>query len=137
MASDTIIHPGVIDHIEGDKAFVKILSQSACGSCHAKGMCTVAEVEEKIVEVGINPGAAHKEGDAVMVRMDESLGRKAVWMGYGLPFIILMSSIVIFLSVLNNEGLAALLSIAMLAPYYLVLYLMRGRLHKEFRFRID
>jgi sigma-E factor negative regulatory protein RseC len=72
-----------------------------------------------------------------MVRMEESLGQKAVLMGYGLPLVVLVGSIILFLSLLNHEGLAALLSILMLVPYYLILYLFRKRLQKEFRFRIE
>ena len=137
MSSGAIIHPGIIESINGDKVLVRILSQSACSSCHAKGACSVADIEEKIIEADLNPSGNWKPGDQVMVRMEESLGRKAVLMGYGLPLVVLVVSIVIFLSLLNHEGLAALLSILMLVPYYLTLYLFRKRLQKEFRFRIE
>jgi len=72
-----------------------------------------------------------------MVKMDESLGWKAVVLGYVLPFIVLIVSIIIFLSLMKNEGFAALLSIFMLIPYYTGLYLLRNKLSKEFRFRIQ
>ena len=137
MASGTIIHPGIIESIDGEKVSVRILSKSACSSCHAKGVCTIADVEEKIIETENDPDSDLKPGDEVMVSMEESLGRKAVFMGYVLPLVVLLVSIVVFLSLLNHEGLAALLSILMLIPYYLVLYLFRKRLQKEFRFRIQ
>ncbi|MCK9398766.1 MAG: SoxR reducing system RseC family protein [Bacteroidales bacterium] len=137
MASATIIHPGIIESITGDKIFVRILSHSACNSCHAKGACTIADVEEKIIEADIDPSGNRKPGEQVMVRMEESLGQKAVLMGYVLPLVVLVGSIILFLSVLKHEGLAALLSLLMLVPYYLTLYLFRKQLRKEFRFRIE
>lgn len=137
MSSEIIIHPGVVDHIEGGKVFVRILSQSACSTCHAKSMCNMAEVVEKIVEADYEPALSYKPGDDVMVKLDESLGRKAVMLGYGLPFLVLIISVIIFLSVLKSEGLAALLSILMLVPYYSILYLLRHKIQKEFRFRIE
>jgi len=137
MASGSIIHPGIIEHIEGDKILVKILSKSACSSCHAKSACTMADMEEKMIEVEAGDNSDLKEGDDVMVRMDESLGHKAVFLGYGLPFIVLVGSIVVFLSLFSNEGLAAVLSVLMLIPYYAVLYLFRNRLQKQFRFRLE
>jgi sigma-E factor negative regulatory protein RseC len=137
MASGTIIHPGVIEKIEDDKVFVRILSQSACSACHAKSACMVADMKEKIIEVDAGDGGKWKTGEEVMVRMDESLGRKAVILGYGLPMVVLFASVIIFLSLFDHEGIAALCSILMLVPYYLVLYLFRQRLHKEFRFRIE
>lgn len=137
MASGTIIHPGIIERISGDKVFIRILSQSACSSCHAKGACTIADVEEKIIEAELDPAGNRKPGEEVMVKMEESLGHKAVLMGYVLPLIVLVGSIILFLSLFKNEGLAALLSILMLVPYYFALYLFRNRLKKEFRFRIE
>ncbi len=137
MASGSIIHPGIIENINGNKVSVRILSQSACSACHAKGACTVADMKDKIIDTEMDQPGNWKTGDEVMVRMDESLGRKAVILGYGLPLIVLVGSIIIFLSLLANEGLAALLAILMLVPYYLALYLFRNRLHKEFRFTIE
>jgi sigma-E factor negative regulatory protein RseC len=137
MANDVIIHPGIIQSINGTKIAVRILAKSACSSCHAKGVCSISEVEEKIIEAESETPGKWKPGEEVMVKMEESLGRKAVLLGYILPLVILLGSIIIFLSLLKHEGLSALLSILMLVPYYLVLYLSRKRLQKEFRFRIQ
>ena len=137
MSSGTVIHPGIIENVNGRKVSVRILSRSACSACHAKEACTVADQEEKIIETEMAQPGKYNEGDDVMVRMDESLGKKAVLLGYVLPMVVLVASIIIFLSLFNHEGVAALLSILMLAPYYLGLYLFRKHLRKEFRFRIE
>jgi sigma-E factor negative regulatory protein RseC len=137
MAAETIIHPGIVERIADGKIFVKILSTSACSTCHAKGVCSVSEVEEKIIEADHDPSGNYRPGDQVIVKMKESLGHKAVLMGYVLPLVVLLLSIVVFLSLLHHEGLAALLSILMLIPYYLALFLFRKKLQKEFRFRIE
>ena len=137
MASGSIIHPGIVDSIEIDKISVRILSQSACSACHAKQACTVADMKDKIIDIFVDKPKKWKVGEEVMVKMDESLGRKAVLLGYGLPFIILVVSIVIFLTILKSEGLAAVLSILMLVPYYFALYFFRKKLGKEFKFRIE
>lgn len=137
MASGIIIHPGIIESINEDKVSVRILAKSACSSCHAKGACTMADVEEKIVEIENDHSISLSTGEQVMVTMEESLGRKAVLLGYVLPLIVLLVSIVVFLSLMKHEGLAALLSLMMLVPYYLALYLFRKKLRKEFRFRIQ
>jgi sigma-E factor negative regulatory protein RseC len=137
MASGSIIHPGIIENINGNKVSVRILSQSACSSCHAKQACTVADMKDKIIDAELDQPDKWNPGDEVMVKMDESLGRKAVILGYGLPIVVLVGSIIVFLLLFKHEGLAALLSILMLVPYYLILYMFRGRLYKEFRFRIE
>ena len=135
--NETITHPGVVEEVEDAKVFVKILSQSACSSCHAKGMCSVAEVEEKTVEVVSAEGRNYKPGDHVTVRMEKSLGKKAVFLGYLLPFILLMATLILMISLTSNEGLSAIVSLLILGPYYLLLYLLKDRLSRQFRFRID
>jgi len=137
MPSGKVIHPGKIEKIEGHRIFVKILSQSACSSCHAKQACTMADMKEKIIEVQGHDNQSFHPGDDVTVSFDESSGMKAVFFGYVLPLIILVASIIIFLSVLKNEGLAALLALFMMVPYYFGLFLFRKKLGKEFRFRIE
>jgi sigma-E factor negative regulatory protein RseC len=137
MSSGTIIHPGVIENIQNNKIFVRILSQSACSTCHAKGACNVAEMKDKIIELEGLKDRQLKKGDEVMVRLDESLGKKAVFLGYVLPLLILVISIIVFISLLENEGLSALISILMLVPYYLVLYLFKKRLRSVFRFHLE
>jgi sigma-E factor negative regulatory protein RseC len=131
-----IIHPGIVDHLEGDKVFVRILSQSACATCHVKGACSMADMEEKLIEVQTPEYLKYNPGDNVTVRLKQSLGRKAVMLGYVVPLVILVASIVFFTLALNNEGLAALLSILILVPYYIVLWMLRDKLKKQFSFSL-
>ena len=137
MTPDSIIHPGIIVNISGETVQVKILSQSACSSCQVKSACAVAEMEEKMIEIDKSGSGSWNTGDKVMVRMEESMGRKAVLLGYVVPLVIIVVSVIIFLALLNHEGLAALLSILILIPYYFLLYFFRDRLKKEFRFRLE
>ena len=137
MKPDSIIHPGIIVNISGETVQVKILSQSACSSCQVKSACAVAEMEEKMIEIDKSGSGSWNTGDKVMVRMEESMGRKAVLLGYVVPLVIIVVSVIIFLALLNHEGLAALLSILILIPYYFLLYFFRDRLKKEFRFRLE
>ena len=136
-ARENITHPGIIDKVSEDKVFVKILAMSACSTCHAKSMCSVAEIEEKIVEVKKEAGREYREGQEVLVSMQKSLGGKAVFLGYLLPFLLLIGVLIAVLSLSGDEGIAGLSAIGILIPYYLVLYLLRDRLKKTFSFSIE
>ena len=131
-----IVHPGVVDHLENETVYIRILSQSACATCHAKGACSIAEEEDKIITVHPPDYLSFKPGDQVTIRMKQSLGKKALFLGYILPLIILVASIGIFIWVFTDEGLAALLSILLLGPYYFILYLLRDKLKQQFHFSI-
>lgn len=134
---ENIRHPGLIEQVDSNRILVKILSQSACSTCHAKGMCNVAEVEEKIVEVQNDHTHTWKPGMEVTVLMSRSLGSRAVFLGYVLPLIVLVGSLVLFVAVIGNEGLAALISLVLTVVYYAILYLFRDNLKKKFNFSIE
>lgn len=131
-----IIHPGIVERIEEDIVFVRVLSRSACSSCSVRGACAISEVEEKIIEVHPHDHRKYKPGDPVTVRMSQGLGSRAVMLGYVIPLVILVASIIAFVLILENEGLAALLAILLLAPYYALLYFLRDKLKQRFSFSI-
>jgi len=133
--NEKIVHDGIIDRIENKTVFVRIISQSACASCHSKTMCSVSEMTEKIIEIK-EMVSGHEVGQSVNVVLDRSLGDRAVLLGYFVPFCILMLTLLISSSFLN-ELWAGLLSVAVLFPYYLLLYLFKNRLSKTFSFHID
>ncbi len=133
--SERISHEGIIDHIENDTVFVRIVSKSACLSCHSKSMCNVSEMTEKLIEVR-NNGSKFSSGQSVNVILDRSLGNKAVVLGYFLPFLIMIITLFISNTFLS-ELWAGLLSITVLFPYYLLLFLFKGKLSKTFSFTVE
>ena len=133
---DIIQHPGEIERIDGEKLYVNILSKSACSSCHAKGACSVSDMENKIVEIWKDADEDYQIGQEVTVFMKKSLGPKAVYFGYLYPFIVVLVSLIVLISVTGHEGISALISLALLAPYYLVLYKLKDKMSKTFEFKI-
>ena len=75
-------------------------------------------------------------GDQVQVVLKRSMGLKAVWLSYVVPLFILMILILSLSSVNVHELYVGLVSIGAVALYYLVIYLLQGRLAKDFVFYI-
>jgi sigma-E factor negative regulatory protein RseC len=132
-----ITHTGRINQITQTRIFVSIVSESACAACHAKGFCNVSDMKEKIIEVKNPVNGEHKTGDWVTITTKQSMGLKAVFYGYILPFIVLMATLLTTINTTGNEGLAGLLALLVLVPYYFALYLMREKLKSKFEFRIS
>ncbi len=130
-----IEHEGIIDHIDGDVAHVKIDNVSACMSCHAKGACSAADQEEKFLDVPLQ-GATYQQGDPVYVQIAKHLGFRAVALGYVYPFLVLMSVLIGMLAAGAGELRAGGVALLSIIPYYLVLYLFRNRIAKSFTFSI-
>lgn len=130
-----IDHDGVIERIEGELAHIKIISESACAACHAKGVCGAADQEEKYLDVSVG-NEEFQAGEKVSVQVARNLGFKAVALGYVYPLLILMAFLITLVTLGMNEMKAALLALLSLPPYYLAIYLSRKRINKTFTFSI-
>ncbi len=133
---EAIKHSGVIKEIDDHQYYISIVAQSACAGCSAKSVCNVSEMKDEIVEVPRNQNESFGVGDKVDILMEKSQGTKAVMLGYVLPFLIVLITLIISLNLFGSEGVAGLISIGVLVPYYLILYVNRDKLKTAFRFRI-
>lgn len=136
MAEATITHQGIIDSIALDSINVRIVSASACSACHAKGACNASDMQEKMIEV--NPGSKEvKVGEWVTIVSKESMGFKALFLGYVLPFLLVLLTLIIGTLASLKEYTAGLISLAVLIPYYATLYLTKDIIKKSFIFEIQ
>lgn len=134
---EKISHIGIVEDIKGQAVQVRIQQASACDLCHAKSICSSADTKEKIVEVRAAEGSV-SIGDKVMVEGAASMGMKAVFLAYVLPLVLLILVMVLCLTIIapGNEVVAALVSLGILLPYAFLLYLLKDKLSKKFRFEI-
>jgi len=129
--SKGIQHTGVVERIEHARIFVRIVRQSACSGCHAKSVCTSADSKTMIIEIDDHSGK-FEINEEVLVCGQCSTGMVAVWLAFGLPLLLLVSSAVAGTSLSGNEIIGGLAGLSILLPYYAILYLMRDRLKKKF-----
>jgi len=133
--SDEISHEGIVKKIFDDKIIVTIVSQSACSMCSAKGMCSASDLQDKDIEID-NYSGTFQPGQKVLVIGTTSQSMKALFYGYLLPFILVIAILITSMQITSEEGLSGLLSIGILVPYYLMLYLFRKNLKQSFNFKI-
>ena len=131
-----IYHSGIVKSINGNKIEVSIIAKSACSSCHSKSMCSMSEMEEKIIEIYNFKENKYNLGDNVEVVMNLSMGNKAIFLGYGIPFVLLLSSLIITYNITNSEAISGIVVILSLGIYYFLLSLFRKKLQNTFSFRI-
>lgn len=132
---EKVLHAGVIQEVSENKITVVIINASACSSCHAKGACLASDMKEKEIEIYHFSGNYHP-GQQVNIVGRTSQGFKAAFYGYILPFMLVFTTLIISVSISNNEGLSGLLSLAILIPYYAVLYFFRNKIKSSFEFEI-
>ena len=134
--ANTIKHQGIVENINGSHITVRIIQTSACAACSVKGHCSSADTKEKLVDVVDSNASLYHSGDQVVLIGELSMGMMAVLLAFVFPFIILIISLFIFMAIWNDELFSALCSLALLIPYYIVLWLNNSRLGKKFSFTI-
>ena len=122
--------------VNENSLIVRIVNQSACSSCHAKGACTAADFQEKEIEI-THFRQIYQPGQEVTILFREEQGFTALWFGYLMPFLLILITLIIALSLTNNELFSGLLSLAVLIPYYITLYFFRPYLKKVFKFEVE
>lgn len=127
----TVSHKGVVVAVEGSKIKIQIESVSACAACHAKGMCTLSDKEDKLIDIETPKAGDKKVGDVVTVVVSRQRGMQAVLLAYILPAIVVILSLVGLLNVVA-EPVAIILSLLSLAVYYVILYLFRNKIGSKF-----
>jgi sigma-E factor negative regulatory protein RseC len=131
-----VSHTGRVVRMTPQVTTVAIEQHGACSQCHAAGLCGMADVVEKAIEVPTDPYAKYGVGDQVEVLLKASMGMKAVWLAYFVPLVILLAVILGLLALGAGEVAAGLSGIGAVALYYLLLWLFRGRLQNEYVFTI-
>ena len=136
MTNNTIKHLGIVENIQGSHLSVRIVQTSACAACSAKGHCYSADSKDKIIDIIDTAASSYRVGEKVMVIGETSMGMMAVVLAFIIPFILLIFSLFLFMALMENELYSALLSLAILIPYYFILWLNKTRLKQKFSFTI-
>jgi len=135
--SNKISHSGIVDSIVGDCIKVRIVQTSACASCKVAGHCNAAESKVKIVDVFGAGGKGCQVGQEVTVSASKDVAGRALLLGFGLPFVVLLAVLLVSLYLTGSEGLSALLALGALMPYYLLIWLFRNRIQQKISFQIE
>lgn len=135
--SQKISHSGIIECIVGDTVKVRIVQTSACASCKVAGHCNAAESKVKIVDVKCADSSSYQTGQSVVVSASKDVANKALLLGFGMPFLLLICVLMLVLRLTANEGVAALSALGSLLPYYGLLWLLRDRIQSQISFHLE
>ena len=129
-----ITHQGVISKISKNKITVALKGNVNCEGCKAQSACGVSDSNDKEIEV-FNTMQSFQLNETVDVLLKRELGLKAVFWAYVFPFILMMI-VLVSTSFFVKEWIAGLLSLFILLPYYLMLYVLKGTFQKAFQVSI-
>lgn len=117
-----ITHKGTVVRIADDQATITITRTGSCEGCTLAHHCTrdefVVPAEDLVV------------GQSVQVQLHEHIAWKALFIAYILPFIVLMTTMVVLSVCHCDETLVAVIVLAVVALYFLILHMCRHRLQR-------
>lgn len=131
-----ICHKGKIVEITPEYTTVEIVSESACASCHAKGLCGVSESKTKAVQLPTRGWDNFRTGDEVELILKSSMGHKAVWLAYVIPLILLLTVLLGLLALGVGDLVSTAAAFGVIAVWYFALWLCREKLKTEYIFNI-
>ncbi len=121
MNNEELIEEGIVLSVKKGTAEIAIIEKGDCAECSAKVYCSPTEGNKKKLKV--NDPFGVKPGDRVKVSLKGSnLFMAAVFL-YGIPLVLLIASILLGLSILeeskNKELFGFLIGLGVMIVYYL------------------
>lgn len=132
-----IRHEGIITCVETDSVHVRIQQSSACASCKVAAHCNAAETKEKVIEIRGKHGDQYKVGQQVTVSTTPRIGIMASVYAYAIPLVLMVGVIILVTALTGDELTAACCGLAVLLPYYLLIYLLRDLISQQVYFEIE
>ncbi|MDX8404158.1 MAG: SoxR reducing system RseC family protein [Mariprofundaceae bacterium] len=130
---------GIVQQVEGDKAWVTGDRASTCGSCAGKSSCaTLGAWNQRTLELEVRNELGAKAGDEVVIEVPDHLVLKSAYQLYGLPMLFFFIAGITAYHISGIFGLskpdlwAAVSGIAAIVIYY-----MSGTLEKSERMALD
>lgn len=134
---EKIQHRGTVTVVKPGLVSVQITSFSACHNCDARHGCGLMDCQNKIIEVATPAAADYTPGETVVLSMSSQSGLWAVFMGYGLPLILMLAALIVASLLGAGELMAGISAIIILIPYYFWLFLNAKRFKQRFDFTIS
>ncbi len=135
MHHEQISHTAIVQQITSRGVEVVLDNPQGCEGCNAKSSCGLnpENQEDKGRETLFIPISEeiYQPGEMVEVSISPALGLKAVLWGYVIPFILLITVLIVSLSFFN-ELIAGLVALLVVGLFYVGLYFNKEKLTKTF-----
>jgi sigma-E factor negative regulatory protein RseC len=136
MHTEKVTHQGVIDDITTNTVKVRIQTTGSCLHCSSKEQCISSSGESRVISVENYNGSDFKKGDMVTLVGEKGDGLTAVFYAYFLPFLLVITTLMVANLFIYNELVSGLVALGILLPYYLLLWLNKKSLQQKFTYKI-
>ena len=136
MLKQVVEHEGTVASICGNSMTVRIVVSTACNGCAAAGYCTPSENKSRDIHIDTFTGD-FVSGERVKVVIRQSLGMRALCIGYIVPFAVMLVTLLAVYHSTGDELTSGLSALLVLIPYYLIVKLFNRKISKDFGYTIQ
>ena len=135
-SSGTIRQSATVIRVDAAEIEVEVCRPEACAACKAKSVCSEGGGEGKRMTL-VNDGQGYRVGEQIQLVMRRSAGLKAVVIAYLVPVVLVVAALLIFQATPMSDTTAALLTLGILVLYFVIIRLLRGRIHNQLTIEIE
>ncbi|MBQ2398466.1 MAG: SoxR reducing system RseC family protein [Muribaculaceae bacterium] len=137
VKAEQIIHLGKVLSVDSSVGSIEILLEDGgdCGSCPAAKLCNHGPKSEN--KVVVMSDDTFEVGEKVRVVGTEMMHRKAIVLALVCPCLLLIATMVMVYLLTLDESVAALSGLGLMLVFFIVLYVCRNRIAREFVFRVE
>ena len=137
VKAEQIIHLGKVLSVDSSVGSIEILLEDGgdCGSCPAAKLCNHGPKSEN--KVVVMSDDTFEVGEKVRVVGTEMMHRKAIVLALVCPCLLQIATMVMVYLLTLDESVAALSGLGLMLVFFIVLYVCRNRIAREFVFRVE
>lgn len=132
-----IRHSATVERIEEEQYIIKIVSLSACASCHAKGACPSSDKKDKYIEFPVRNCRKLDIGEEVNIIISQENGQAAFVIAYTIPVMIIILAVIILKLIDATQAISAITILVAIAAYFVGLYKLRDKLEKKIKIKVE
>jgi positive regulator of sigma E activity len=125
---------GLVTNSQRGRVRISLIG-SGCTACH-NSLCMLGDSKAREVEI-IDKKNLFKTGDEVMIKINPASGYMAVLLLYLVPFLLMLLTILLMMHSGSSEGISGIMSLLILAPYFGMIYMLRGKLSSQCKIVVE
>lgn len=136
--SNLITHTGVIGRIDNTTRSIGVSindNKENCSSCPVIAVCSAGK-NSNIIEITVDDISQFRVGQTVNVTATEKMHKRAITLLTFLPCVALIATMVAIFLILHDELIAVLSGLGMTVAFFLILFIFRNRIAKDYNFII-
>lgn len=135
--SEEVEHMATVTRLHSGSISVELLPGQNCQGCGIAALCRPKGEKKMVLNLKVDGSSTFSVGERVRLVANERSTWRAIWVGLVLPCILMCAAVTGSLAAGIDQTLSAWGGVAVIAIYYVILYIFRKRLVDRLSWTIE